>query len=178
MGNNEGVQLFHSNNVYIVLGIALLQSDMWQLQRDYVLDCFTVCHVGSKRIFHNYKLWHKRLGHISKERLITLTKQNLTRNLDFKSLPGCTDCYKGKLTNTRIIRSTRIKILLEVIHIDVCSPFPNKIMCGNSYFVTFIDDFLWYCYVFLVSEKSYVLDCFKIKHAWHDPITWHDTIQN
>lgn len=40
--------------------------------------------------------------------------------------------------------------------------FPNKTIRGNSYFVTFIDDFLRYCYVYLILEKYCVLDYFKI----------------
>ncbi|KAM2043175.1 hypothetical protein ACFXTI_036479 [Malus domestica] len=69
------------------------------------------------------------------------------------------------MTNTRKLGSTRSNQLLEIIHTDVCGPFPNKTICGNSYFVTFIDDFSRYCYIFLIAEKSSVLDCFKIyKH--------------
>lgn len=66
------------------------------------------------------------------------------------------------MTSSRKLGSTRSKELLEIIHTDVCGPFPTKTICGNQFFVTFIDDFSRYSYLFLISEKSSVLDCFII----------------
>ena len=31
---------------------------------------------------------------------------------------------------------------------------------GGNYFITFIDDFTWFGYVYLISHKSEALDCF------------------
>nr|GEX14656.1 hypothetical protein [Tanacetum cinerariifolium] len=54
-------------------------------------------------------------------------------------------------------RSTR---LLELIHTDICGPFPSGIG-GHKSFITFIDDYSRYMYLFLINEKSKSLDMFK-----------------
>ena len=43
-------------------------------------------------------LWHRRLGHISKERMKRLVKDGILSNLDFTDLDVCVYCIKGKQT--------------------------------------------------------------------------------
>jgi len=43
-------------------------------------------------------LWHKLLGHISRERMERLIKNEILPNLDFMDLNICVDCIKGKPT--------------------------------------------------------------------------------
>lgn len=121
--------------------------------------------IGVKRTLHNEKsayLWHRRLGHISKQRLQILVKNKTLPELDFSDLEECIECYKGKMTNMRRKTADRSKKLLELIHTDICGPFKHKTICGNVYFITFIDDFSRYCYIYLLSEKSQSLEAFKI----------------
>lgn len=81
--------------------------------------------------------------------------------IDLNAYSDCVDRFKGKLTNVWKTGSTRSQSLLEIIHTEVCGPFPTKTICGNSYLVTFIDDFSRYSYVYLIFEKYVVLECFK-----------------
>ena len=72
------------------------------------------------------------------------------------------DCIKGKLTKSRKQQgATRSSELLELIHIDISGPYSHS-LCGKSFFVTFIDDFSRYGYVYLISHKSEALERFKI----------------
>jgi len=41
-------------------------------------------------------LWHKHLGHISREMIKRLIKNEIISNLDFTNLNICVDCIKGK----------------------------------------------------------------------------------
>lgn len=66
------------------------------------------------------------------------------------------------MTNSRNFHSKRTEHLLGLIHTDVCGPFSVHKICGNSYFVTFIDDLSRYCFIYLIFEKSQVLECFKV----------------
>ena len=68
-------------------------------------------------------LWHKRLGHISKERMQRLIKNEILSNLDFTDLEVCIDCIKGKQTKHTKKGATRSTQLLEIIHTDICGPF-------------------------------------------------------
>jgi hypothetical protein len=60
--------------------------------------------VGTKRSLINENssiLWHRRLGHITKERLERLVKYEILPNLDFTDFGVCVDCIKGKKPNTQ-----------------------------------------------------------------------------
>lgn len=87
IGDDESVRIFHKNKFDHLLGIALLDSDLWHLQYSYFKECMNVeCFVPCKRLLTNEKssmLWHRRLGHISKERMERLTKDNILPVLDF-----------------------------------------------------------------------------------------------
>ncbi|CAL9011160.1 unnamed protein product [Prunus brigantina] len=114
----------------------------------------------------SYKLWHKRLGHVSAERMNLLNKENLLPPLNHHDKDNvCIECVKGKLTNLRKKCATRSEKLLEIIHTDICGPFPTQTHDGFKYFITFIDDFSRYGYVYLISEKSKALDMFKVYKA-------------
>ena len=66
-----------------------------------------------------------------------------------------TDAVKGGIPE-----SDKRSQILKLIHTDIRGPFPIETICGNKYFVTFIDDFSRFSHTFLMSEKSQVLDCF------------------
>jgi hypothetical protein len=55
--------------------------------------------------------------------------------------------------------------LLEIIYTDICGPFPTLSLNGYKSFITFIEDYSRYAYVYLISEKSETLDKFKIFNA-------------
>jgi len=54
---------------------------------------------------------------------------------------------------------------LEIIHTDICGPFPIKTMDGYDSFITFVDDYLCYGYIYPIKERSKTLDKFKIFKA-------------
>ena len=51
---------------------------------------------------------------------------------------------------------------MEIIHINVCGHFDTPSIGKEKYLITFIDDFSCYRYVYLLKEKSQVVDAFKI----------------
>jgi len=52
--------------------------------------------------------------------------------------------------------------LLELIHTDFFFEFERKLTCGgNMYFITFIDDFSKYAYVYLLKNKSDAFEKFN-----------------
>ncbi|RWR73399.1 Gag-protease-integrase-RT-RNaseH polyprotein [Cinnamomum micranthum f. kanehirae] len=124
--------------------------------------------MGVKRMTINENssmLWHKRLGHISKERMARLVKDGLLPNLNFTDFTVCIDCIKGKQTNTSKKGATRSSGLLEIIHTDICGRIHIPCFTGEEYFITFIDDFSRFGYVYLIKEKSDALNAFKIFKA-------------
>ena len=106
-------------------------------------------------------LWHKRLGHISKRRIERVVSDGILDSLDFPDFEICTNCIKGKQTNTRRFGANMATDILKLIHTDICGPFPTVSWNGKQYFITFIDDFSRYGYLYLIHEKSQSLDVFK-----------------
>ncbi|RVW12961.1 Retrovirus-related Pol polyprotein from transposon TNT 1-94 [Vitis vinifera] len=107
-------------------------------------------------------LWHKRLGHISRQRLERLVKDGVLSNLDFSDFETCVVCLKGKMTaKTRKEKIDRCESILDLIHTDICGPLSPTALGGYKYFITFIDDFSRFGYVELIHEKSDSLNVFK-----------------
>ncbi|KAJ9561618.1 hypothetical protein OSB04_006778 [Centaurea solstitialis] len=100
------------------------------------------------------------IGHISKQRTTRLVKDGIIENLDFSDFDPCVNCIKGKMTNKNKKGANRSSSLLEIIHTDICGPFPSG-LGGYKSFTTFIDDYSRYTYLYLINEKSDSLDMFK-----------------
>jgi len=109
-------------------------------------------------------LWHQRLGHISRDRMLRLVKDDVLPTLDFNDFETCVKCLKGKMAKGNKKGATRSSSLLEIIHTDICVPFPAGIS-GHKSFITFIDDHSRYMYLYLINEKSESLDMFKVFKA-------------
>ena len=76
-------------------------------------------------------------------------------------MPTCEHCLAGKTARKPFGKGTRAEYPLQLIHSDICGPMNVKAGQGASYFITFIDDFTRYGYVYLIGYKSEALDCFK-----------------
>ena len=86
-------------------------------------------------------LWHCRLGHIGVKRMKKLHADGLLESLDYESFDTCEPCLMGKMTKTPLSGTMERAIdLLEIIHIDVCSPMSVEARGGYRYFQTFTDD--------------------------------------
>ena len=103
-------------------------------------------------------LWHKRLVHISKRRIERFVSDGILDSLDFTDFEICT---KGKQTNTRRFCANGATDALQLIYTDICGPFPTVSWNDQQYFITFIDDFSLFDYLYLIHEKSQSLEVFK-----------------
>ncbi|RDX74296.1 hypothetical protein CR513_45977, partial [Mucuna pruriens] len=153
--------LYQNSNV---VGSDSLIDNLYML--DVVSSYNEILQIGSrgtkrKLIENSAILWHKRLGHISKQRIQRLVSDEILEPLDLSNLEVCVECIKGKRTNIRKLGAERAKDVLELIHTDICGPFPTASWNGQQYFITFIDDYSRYGYLYLIHEKSQSLDVFK-----------------
>ena len=55
----------------------------------------------------------------------------------------------------------RAKETLELVHTDLCGPMNVKAQGGNEYFISFIDDYTRYDYLYLIHHKSEALEKFR-----------------
>ena len=106
-------------------------------------------------------LWHKCLGHISKQRIERLVSDGILPSLDLADFQVCIECIKRKQTNVTRLGANRYSDVLKLIHTDICGPFPTASWNGQHYFIMFIDDYSCYGYLYLIHEKSQAMDVFK-----------------
>jgi len=74
----------------------------------------------------------------------------------------CVDCIKGKQTKHTKKGVTRSTKLLEIIYTDICGPFDVNYFNKEKYFITFIDDFSRYGHVYLLHEKSQLVNALEV----------------
>ena len=58
-------------------------------------------------------------------------------------------------------RATKNTQLLKIIHTDICGPFDTLAINGERYFITFINDFSYYGYIYLLHGKSQSVNTFE-----------------
>ena len=108
-------------------------------------------------------LWHQRWGYISIERIKRLVNDGVLSTSDFANFETCVDCIKGQQTNKLKIGAKRSSNLLDIIHTDICCL--NMEASNTRYFITFIDDYSRYMYLYLLHSKDEALDAFKVFNA-------------
>ncbi|RDX89501.1 hypothetical protein CR513_28762, partial [Mucuna pruriens] len=91
-----------------------------------------------------------------------LVKNEILPYLDFAYLNICVDCIKGKQTKHTKKEATRSTQLLEIVHTNICGPFGISSFNKEIYFITFIDDYSCYGYVYLLHEKYHAVDVLQI----------------
>ena len=110
---------------------------------------------------NSHVLWHKRLGYISRQRIERFVSKEILDPLGFIDFDICVNCIKGKQTNKRRFEANRTSDVLELIYTDICGLFPVADWNGQQYFMTFVDDFSRFDYIYLLHKKSQSLDMFK-----------------
>ena len=108
---NFGVNLsINSTNI----GYGVLIDGLYQLylvvNGEYILHIDKATSKRSRIQERFFMLWHKRLGHISRERVERLIKNDIFPSLDFEDMEICVDCIKGKLPRLKIMEQVVVVI--------------------------------------------------------------------
>ena len=79
-------------------------------------------------------------------------KASILPPLEFSELEQCIDCIKGKFAK-KIKKDAKCSVgILEIIHTDICGPFPVTIVDDYDSFITFTDDYSRYGYIYPIKE--------------------------
>ncbi|KAG8496686.1 hypothetical protein CXB51_007936 [Gossypium anomalum] len=101
------------------------------------------------------KLWHMRLGHMSENGMVELSKRGLLDGQGICKLNFCEHCVFGKQKRVRFTRGIyNTKETLEYIHSDLWGPSRVPSRGGANYMLTFIDDFSRKVWAFFLKQKS------------------------
>ena len=106
-------------------------------------------------------LWHHRLGHAAPpvvQQVLSRHKISFSRDLNNNI---CNTCQQGKSHQLPYPRSTSVSTRpLELVSSDVWGPAPTSVG-HNNYYVSFIDDYSKFTWIYLLRYKSKVFQCFK-----------------
>lgn len=107
---------------------------------------------------------HKRLAHLNFKDLTFLKNSGLLPIKGNLKENFCESCILGKQSRTPF-KTNNVKTTypLELVHTDVCMVTTSSYN-QRKYFVTFLDDFTHFCYVYLICKKSEVFSKFKEYH--------------
>lgn len=106
------------------------------------------------------QLYHERLAHQNKRHVRTIVKRELGIDLPI-DLDLCEGCINGKAHRLKFGTRSRATAPGELIHADVCGPFPYS-FSKNRYFVIFKDDYSKFRCIYLLKQKSEVSEKLKL----------------
>jgi hypothetical protein len=107
-------------------------------------------------------VWHHRLGHAS----TSIVQQVLSRHKisfasDSNNKQVCDACQKGKSHQLPYPKSTSVSTSpLDLVFSDFWGPAPTSVGRFN-YYVSFIDDYSKFTWIYLLRHKSEVFQCFS-----------------
>ena len=131
---------------------------------DYNLSSCNVCFSmfsTSRDAENDVNVWHARLGHIGQQRMNILAKEGLLANIDKVVLSTCEFCLAGKIARKPFGKGTRVEFPLQLVHSNICGPIKLRARHEAFYFITFLDDYTRFGFVYLISHKSEAFNYFN-----------------
>ena len=122
-------------------------------------------------------LWHCRFGHLRMDNVNKLIEGNMVSGMDGVSNTSknnfCEACAKGKQHRCANPKTAnyRANEPFKLVHSDVCGPMPVSSLGGSRYYVSFIDDYSRYTFVYFMKNKNEVLEKFKEFHTYAMNVT-------
>nr|GEX07381.1 hypothetical protein [Tanacetum cinerariifolium] len=162
--DNNVISVSKNNLVYFmdVLRDGIFEIDM-SCSNTNDSSMYAISNKRAKVNLDSSLLWYCRLGHISKKHIEKLQHDEIINSIDIESLGKRVSCLSGKMARKPYSHQVeRAKDLLGLIHTDVCGLFRIVSRQGANYFVTFINDFSRYGYVYLLKHKHEVFETFKV----------------
>ena len=135
----------------------------------YYLDCLTGCQEvnAADGLLQESKedVWHRRYGHLGARSLQKLARDDLVDGFDYdvlQEIQFCESCAEGKNHRKPFPTSggKRSKEPLGLVHSDVCGKMSTQSLSGGEYFLTFIDDYSRYTWVYVLKRKDQVFEQF------------------
>ena len=118
----------------------------------------------SAYLVESLDLWHERLGHVNFRSIQLMVNNGLIKDCGKNHTTKCLTCSKCKITKKPSKTVERTSTLLQLIHTDICEM--DYLSChGKRYFITFIDDYSRYTYVFPLKTKDETFETFKTYKA-------------
>lgn len=153
--DNTGCKLVYENTV---VAIADKASDMYWLRVAQEQVMKSVVKQHTKNCQHT---WHRRLGHRDPAVLGEMKRRDLVSGLNVVdcgirwTCECCIECKMARPPFPSVAEKTSTAVL-DIIHSDVCGPMEVTTPGGCRYYMTLIDDYSRYTFVYFLKHKSEV----------------------
>lgn len=111
------------------------------------------------------RLWHLRLGHVNYQALNLMSKHRMVNGMPRIAQPKtvCVGCLMSKQTRKQFPTKANYtaKMVLDLIHGDLCGPISPPTAGGNKYFFLLVDDYSRKMWVYFLKNKDEALNAFK-----------------
>ena len=109
-----------------------------------------------------YIFWHSRLGHPHHEVLQSIIKHCNVKLPNKNVSDFCTSCCLGKVhRHSSYASKMKYTKPLELIFCDLWGPAPVESSCGYTYFLTCVDAYSRYTWIYPLKFKSHTLFTFQ-----------------
>ncbi|PNX93258.1 histone deacetylase, partial [Trifolium pratense] len=156
--NTDASSTVHSNYASVLNKSSVFSFNQFPVFNKSV-ECNTALSVNN--LDSEFHKWHLRLGH-AHNKAVQSVLQVCNIPYSNKVVQFCPSCCIGKshrqfapLSNTIYTKP------FEVIHCDLWGPAPFKSYYGYNYYITFVDTYTKYTWIYFLKNKSDALTAFK-----------------
>ncbi|GJR77919.1 retrovirus-related pol polyprotein from transposon TNT 1-94 [Tanacetum coccineum] len=110
-------------------------------------------------------VWHSRLGHVNFHSLQRMINLGMLPKCSKDKISKCEICVESKFTSHSHKSVEKSNDILGLIHTDLCDFKATPSKGGKNYYITFIDDYSKFYYVYLINTKDEALNMFKTYKA-------------
>ena len=131
--------------------------------KSYALNLMEEEQIAFSSTCNNIELWYKRLGHFHPTGLLYMQKHALVKGVSLleDKMADCVACQYGKQIRLPFSQTTwRATQKLQLVHTDVGGPQRITSLNGNRYYITFIDDYSRFCWIYFFKSKTEVANIF------------------
>jgi len=107
-----------------------------------------------------FSFWHARLGHLNYRYLKYMCKYDYI-SYQHDDNDKCEVCIQAKMTKKLFPKVERNSQLLEVVQSNICEINDMLTKHGKRFFISFIDDYSCFTYVYLLRTKDETFEKFK-----------------
>jgi histone deacetylase 1/2 len=169
---------FHPNSLFVkdlLTGTILLRGRV--RGGLYVLDAPLTTPL-LKQVFSALKAsssqWHARLGHPATQVVQHVLHHHQLLSESNKIVSVCDACQQGKSHQLPFSVSQHVtNAPLELIYSDVWGPSPQTSVSGHSYYVSFVDAYSRFTWLYLIKRKNDVFEVFRQYQAHVERLLGH-----
>ncbi|XXG46721.1 hypothetical protein AAC387_Pa02g1495 [Persea americana] len=162
--SKKGFKLVFESDKFVLTKSGMYVGKGYMSDGLFKMNVMTIVHNKNKSsayMLESSNVWHGRLGHVNYDALRRLVNMECLPKCSFDSNIKCETCVEAKLTRTSFQSIERTYEPLQLIHSDICDLKFVQTKGGKKYFLTFSDDCIRYCYVYLLRSKDEALEMFK-----------------